>query len=175
MEKILVNEIIRKYKENNKVAKNAPTNNAIIKMLQGTELKSLVVEPSKTGAILNRGSVVECVVRYALIEYVLGEAPKTMRKSVNNEDFNTNGFDIEMLADLGLQANTNYEIKLLSSVARASYDDAKDLPIIMVDLRAKSKGVYLVEPKDLVLYSAKSISDYVKGTRLDLVGELLGL
>lgn len=175
MEKILVNEIIKKYQMNNSVAKNAPTNNAIIKMLQATELKSLVVEPAKSGAVLNRGSVVECVVRYALIEYILGEAPKTMKKSTSNEDFNTKGFDIEMLEDLGLQANTNYEIKLLSSIARASYEDKKEMPIIMVDLRAKSKGVYLVEPKDLVLYNPKSISDYTKGTRLDLVSELLGI
>ena len=47
--------------------------------------------------------------------------------------------------------------------------------IIMIDLRNKTKGVYLVKPNDLVIYNGSSIKDYSNGIKLDLLMELLGL
>lgn len=176
MKKIKINEIIKMYQMDSVAhSKNAPTNNAIISMLENTSLEYLTVEPTRTGAIFNRGSVAECVMRSVVNEYVKGSTNNHYKKSTHAEDLTTKCKSVEMLQDLGLQTNKTYEIKLLSSLARASYDNAnKSDYIIMIDIRAKSKGVYLVNYNDLVLYNATSIKDY-KGQRLELLGELLGL
>lgn len=176
MKKIKVNEIVKSY-EMDSVAhsKNAPTNNAIISMLENTNLEFLTVEPSRTGAIYNRGSVAECIIRSVINEYVNGVSANHYKKSNKGVDLSTKRKSVEMLNDLGLASNKSYEIKLISSLARASYDNTnKSDFIIMLDIRAKSKGVYLVNYNDLVLYNGTSIKDY-KGERLDLLCELLGL
>lgn len=176
MKKIKINEIVKTYQMDSVAhPKNAPTNNAIITMLENSNLEFLTVGPTRTGAIFNRGSVAECVIRSVINEYINGASAKHYKKSTHAEDLTTKRKNAEMLQDLGLQTNKTYEIKLLSSLARASYDNTnKSNHIIMIDIRAKSKGVYLVNYNDLILYNATSIKDY-KGQRLDLLGELLGL
>lgn len=175
MKKININEIVKSY-EMDSVAhpKNAPTNNAMITMLENTSLEYLTVEPTRSGNIFNRGSVAECVIKSVINEYVLGQTSNHYKKSSKGVDLSTKRKSIEMLQDLGLTTNKTYEIKLLSSLARASYDNTnKSDFVIMLDIRAKSKGVYLVSYNNLVLYNATSIKDY-KGKRLDLLSELLG-
>jgi hypothetical protein len=176
MKKTTINEIIKAYEMDSiNHSKNAPTNNAMITMLENTNLEYLTVEPTRSGNIFNRGSVAECVIRSVINEYVLGYTSNHYKKSSNGSDLSTKKKSVDMLQDLGLASNKNYEIKLLSSLARASYDNAnKSDFIIMLDIRAKSKGVYLVKYSDLVLYNGASIKDY-KGQRLDLLCELLGL
>jgi hypothetical protein len=176
MKKTTINEIIKAYEMDSiSHQKNAPTNNAMITMLENTNLEYLTVEPTRSGNIFNRGSVAECVIRSVINEYVLGHTSNHYKKSSNGSDLSTKKKSVDMLQDLGLASNKNYEIKLLSSLARASYDNAnKSDFIIMLDIRAKSKGVYLVKYSDLVLYNGASIKDY-KGQRLDLLCELLGL
>jgi hypothetical protein len=110
-----------------------------------------------------------------LNEYIKGSASSHYKKSIANEDFSTIRKNAELVNELGLEINVNYEIKLISPLARASYTNKVESPIIMVDLRKKSKGVYLVQPNDLVFYNATSISDYNNGESLDLIAELLGL
>lgn len=175
MKKININEIIKSYAMDSVAhLKNAPTNNAMITMLENTSLEYLTVEPTRTGAIYNRGSVAECVIRSVINEYVNGVSANHYKKSSNGVDLSTKHKSVEMLNDLGLATNKTYEIKLISSLARASYDNAnKSDFVIMLDIRAKSKGVYLVNYNDLVLYNETSIKDY-KGKRLNLLSELLG-
>lgn len=176
MKKVNVVEIIKGYEmDSQKTASHKPTNQAIIDMLENTALDSLTVEIARGGSVYNRGSVVECVVKYMLNEYIKGSASSHYKKSVSNEDFSTVRKNAELVKELGLEINVNYEIKCLSSIARASYTNKVESPIIMVDLRKKSKGVYLVQPNDLVFYNASSISDYNNGESLDLIAELLGL
>ena len=176
MKKVKINEIVKSY-EMDSVAhsKNAPTNNALITMLENSSLEYLTVEPTRSGNIFNRGSVAECVIRSVINEYVIGHTSNHYKKSGNGSDLSTKRKSVDMLQDLGLLSNKSYEIKLISSLARASYDNTnKSDFIIMLDIRAKSKGVYLVKYSDLVLYNGTSIKDY-KGQRLDLLCELLGL
>lgn len=176
MKKIKIEAIIKSYEMDNVAhSKNAPTNNAIISMLENTSLEYLTVEPTRSGQIFNRGSVAECVIRSVINEYVNGVSANHYKKSSKGVDLSTNKKSVDMLQDLGLTSNKSYEIKLISSLARASYDNTnKSDFIIMLDIRAKSKGVYLVNYNDLVLYNGTSIKDY-KGERLDLLCELLGL
>lgn len=177
MKKIKIEEIIKGY-EMDSIAhpKNAPTNKLVIKMLKASNLEYLTVEPTRSGAIYNRGSVVECVVRAIINEYVKGYTSNHYKKSSNGEDLSTKKKSIEMLNDLGLTTNKTYEIKLLSSLARASFDNAnKSDYILMVDIRAKSKGVYLLRYEDIILYNKNSIKDYTKGKKLNTLGGLMGL
>lgn len=177
MKKIKVNEIIASYERDSiSHQKNAPTNQVIIKMLKASNLEYLTVEPTRSGAIYNRGSVVECVVRAIINEYVKGYTSNHYKKSNNGEDLSTKKKSIEMLNDLGLTSNKTYEIKLLSSLARASFDNAnKSDYILIIDIRAKSKGIYLVDYNNIVLYNKNSIKDYTKGKKLNTLGGLMGL
>lgn len=175
MQKIKINVIVKAFEESAKNPKNAPTDNAIIEMLENTSLEFLQVEETRGGKLYNRGSVVECVVRYALNDYLRGSASATYKKSVKNEDFTTMRKNADLLSDLGLSSNTNYEIKLITPLARASMSTIIKNDVIMVDLRNKTKGVYLVKPSDLVVYNGSSIKDYKNGVKLDLLNELLGL
>ena len=177
MKKIQIEAIIKSYAMDSQAhPKNAPTNNALISMLKNTSLEYLTVEPTRTGAIYNRGSVAECIIKSIINEYVLGQTSNHYKKSSKGVDLSTKRKSVEMLQDLGLSTNKSYEIKLISSLARASYDNTnKSDFVIMLDIRAKSKGVYLVNYNDLVLYNETSIKDYKNAKRLDLLGELLGL
>ena len=176
MQKVQINQIVRAY-ERDSVAhsKNKPTNALIISMLENSSLDSLQVEPTRGGTIYNRGSVVECLTRAALNEFINGKVASLYKKSTNEEDFNTNKKNAERVSELGLQVNTNYEIKVISSLARASMSAKIVNPCIMVDLRAKTLGVYLVQPQNLVIYNGSSIKDYTNGQPLELLAELLGL
>lgn len=176
MQKVQINQIVRAY-ERDSIAhsKNKPTNALIISMLENASVESLQVEPTRGGTIFNRGSVVECLTRAALNEFINGKVASVYKKSTNEEDFNTNKKNAERVSELGLQVNTNYEIKVISSLARASMSTKVVNPCIVVDLRAKTLGVYLVQPKDLIIYNGSSIKDYNNGVALSLLGELLGL
>ena len=175
MQKVNVNVIIERFGESAKNPKNAPTDNTIIEMLENTNLEYLTVEIARGGSVFNRGSVVECIVRYALNEFLRGSANATYKKSVKNEDLSTIRKNQDLLNELGLESNKNYEIKLITSLARASMSNAILTDVIMVDLRGKNKGVYLVKPQDLVIYNGSSIKDYNNGVKLELLSELLGL
>lgn len=177
IKKIEINEIIKSY-EMDSVAnpKNAPTNKIIIKMLENSSLEFLSVEINRGGLIYNRGSVVECLLRACVNEYLSGKISHHYKKQSNGVDLSTKKKNTMLLNELGLLSGSTYEIKALSSLARASYNNHnKSDYIIMVDIRAKSLGVYLVKYSDLVFYNATSIKDYKQGKRLDLLGELLGL
>ena len=176
MQKVKIENIIKSY-ELDSIAhsKNKPTNELIISMLENASVESLQVEPTRGGGIYNRGSVVECLFRAVANEYINGKVASLYKKSTNEEDFNTNKKNAQYVRELGLEPNTKYEIKCISSLARASMSTKVVNPCIIVDLRAKTLGVYLVQPKDLVIYNGSSIKDYTNGVSLDLVSELLGL
>lgn len=177
--KVSVNAIIERYEmDSARNVKNAPTNNSIIEMLENTSLEFLQVETSRSGSVFNRGSVVECVIRNVCNEFLNGKSATTYKKSVSNEDFTTYKKNADLVKQLGLEPNKKYEIKLITSLARASYSGVIDSDIIIVDLRAKTYGVYLVKPSDIVIYNKGGqlgIKDYKNGKNLTLLEELVGM
>lgn len=174
MQKIKINVIVKAFEESAKNPKNAPTDSAIIDMLENTCLEFLQVEETRGGKLYNRGSVVECITRHVINEYVRGIASTYYKKSVKDLDINLSKCSKDLLNDLGL-SNDNYEIKLITPLARASMSTIIKSDIIMIDLRAKTRGAWLVSPSDLVVYNGSSIKDYNNGVKLDLLSELLGL
>jgi hypothetical protein len=176
MQKVKIETIIKSYKlDSLQHEKNKPTNSLIVSMLENATIDSLQVEFARGGGIYNRGSVVECLTRAVANEYINGRVASLYKKSTNEEDFNTNKKNAQYVRELGLEPNTNYEIKLITSLARASMSTKVVNPCIVIDLRAKTLGVYLVQPKDLVIYNGSSIKDYNNGVALSLLSELLGL
>lgn len=175
MQTVKIDTIIKAFEESARVPKNAPTDNAIIEMLENTCLEYLQVEETRGGKLYNRGSVVECVIRYVMNDFLRGSASATYKKSIKDLDFSTIRKNQELVQELGLEPNKEYEIKLITSLARASMSSIITTDVIMVDLRGKTKGVYLVKPQDLVIYNGSSIKDYKNGIALELLSELLGL
>lgn len=160
--------------------KERATNQALINMLENSGLEKVGIEPSKTGKSFNRGSLAECIIRASILQY-LGFSVEEIRKSVNGLDINLCKRNKELLKDLGLD-NLSYEIKLLTSLSRASkIEKDNQAKVIMVDLRKKSFGIWLVNRNDLVLYqncnpkdnAYNSIKDYNKGAYLELLSELV--
>lgn len=156
--------------------KEKTTNNLLIDMLENTNLESVKIEVSRGGGF-NRGSLVECIVKNTILNYLGFNAEKVSKSNNLEKDLNLAKRNKELLSDLKLE-NKDYEIKLITSLARASAISPLNQVenIIIIDLRNKSKGAYLVNKKDLVLYELnQSIKDYKKGVYLDLLTELLGL
>ena len=174
MQKVKIEVIIEKFEESAKNPKNAPTDNTIIEMLDNTSLEFLQVEETRGGALYNRGSVVECITRHIINDYVRGQASSYYKKSVKDLDINLMKCNKDLLNDLNLK-NQDYEIKLITPLARASMSSVIKTDVIIIDLRAKTKGAWLVSPNDLVIYKGSSIKDFQNGVKLDLLTELLGL
>ena len=110
--------------------KNKTCNVAILQLINliNDDSKKIVCEIAKGGSVLNRGSVVEC-----LIKLLFTNQKSSSKYKANKNDINLNG--------------VGYEIKYTNSVAYASlskkqkneYDNKKYKPLIMVD----TYGVYL--------------------------------
>ena len=110
--------------------KNKTCNNAILELIKLINDYSKIIkcEIAKGGLVLNRGSVVEC-----LIKLLLNNQKTTSKYKANRDDIKLDG--------------VGYEIKYTNSVAYASlsakqrkeYDNKDFKPLILVD----SFGIYL--------------------------------
>lgn len=110
--------------------KNKTCNNAILELIKLINDYSKIIkcEIAKGGLVLNRGSVVEC-----LIKLLLNNQKTTSKYKANRDDIKLDG--------------VGYEIKYTNSVAYASlsakqrkeYDNKQYKPLILVD----SFGIYL--------------------------------
>ena len=117
-------------KDNASKPKNKTCNNAILELIKLINDYSKIIkcEVAKGGIVLNRGSVVEC-----LIKLLLTNQKTTSKYKANKNDIKLDG--------------VGYEIKYTNSVAYASlsakqrkeYDNKEFKPLILVD----SFGVYL--------------------------------
>ena len=117
-------------KDTQEKPKNKTCNNAILELIKLINDYSKIIkcEVAKGGIVLNRGSVVEC-----LVKLYLTKQKTTSKYKANKNDIKLDG--------------VGYEIKYTNSVAYASlsakqkkdYDNKQFKPLILVD----SFGVYL--------------------------------
>ena len=128
---INLKELKEMYERDNlKKPKNKICNNPILELIKLINDYSKIIkcEVAKSGVILNRGSVVEC-----LVKLLLTNQKTTSKYKANKNDIRLDG--------------VGYEIKYTNSVAYASlsakqrkdYDNKEFKPLILVD----SFGVYL--------------------------------
>ena len=128
---INLKELEKMFKEDTQnKPKNKTCNNAILELIKLINDYSKIIkcEVAKGGVVLNRGSVVEC-----LVKLFLTNQKTTQKYKANKNDIKLDG--------------VGYEIKYTNSVAYASlsakqrkdYDNKEFKPLILVD----SFGVYL--------------------------------
>ena len=128
---INLKELEKMFKEDTQnKPKNKTCNNPILELIKLIDDYSKIIkcELAKGGVVLNRGSVVEC-----LVKLLLTNQKTTSKYKANKNDIRLDG--------------VGYEIKFTNSVAYASlsakqrkdYDNKEFKPLILVD----SFGVYL--------------------------------
>ena len=131
LKSINLKELEKMFKEDTQnKPKNKTCNNAILELIKLINDYSKIIkcEVAKGGIVLNRGSVVEC-----LVKLFLTNQKTTSKYKANKNDIKLDG--------------VGYEIKYTNSVAYASlsakqrkdYDNKQFKPLILVD----SFGVYL--------------------------------
>lgn len=176
VKKELVIELLRKDSAKN--PKNAPTNDLVAEMLENCNIENLGVSPTRSGALYNRGEIVEIVVKSMIFEYC-GLDFENINKALQKEhDLITSKIDVELLQDLGLPKSANIEIKFTSSIANASVKNNKARYCLIVNACSKyGLGAYLVESKKLEKDNHDHIkpSSVLNGVLLELLSELLGL
>ena len=132
---INLKELEKMFKEDTQnKPKNKTCNNAILELIKLINDYSKIIkcEVAKGGIVLNRGSVIEC-----LVKLFLTNQKTTSKYKANKNDIKLDG--------------VGYEIKYTNSVAYASlsakqrkdYDNKEFKPLILVD----SFGVYLSNTK----------------------------
>lgn len=173
--KDLIIELLRK--DNTRTPKNAPTNCALIEMLENSNLELFAVSPTRSGGLYNRGEIVELIIKALIFEFC-GLNVEIKKSQMRESDLNTLKLKVEDLEALGLPKSVNIEVKLTSSIANASVKSNKARWCLIVNLCAKyGVGAYLVESKNLIKDKHDHITpqSVVNGVYLDLITELLGL
>ena len=128
---INLNELKEMYERDNQIKpKNKTCNNAILELIKLINDNSKIIkcEVAKGGVVLNRGTVVEC-----LVKLYLTNQKTTSKYKANKNDIKLDG--------------VGYEIKYTNSVAyaslsdkqRAEYENKQYKPLILVD----TFGAYL--------------------------------
>ena len=160
----------QKIKNDYKRRYNQELNNIIINMLDYVDLDGLEVEPSANG--FNRGTLCENILKYHIYMY-LEKCFNGLKSTTKTCDIDLRKCDSAILQELGLKAST-YEIKTLTKIANAHASAHSNKNYIIIDLK-KYNCIMLVNSDNLVYDNSGHVTGYTKGTRLDLLTELLGL
>lgn len=138
------------------------SNNVILSMLdQFDENATVSVEPTRKGFELNRGSLVENLVKMVLLGTDKGFKTKQRKSDVGKNSKNATVY--------GLDKRLCYEIKFATTFAPATESQPKTKYVILIT----ADGAYLIESKNHEgRYTNNSIWE---GERLDELSEALGL
>lgn len=129
-----IKELKKMYLQNNVLQPKAKSsNNAILSLCDMLDdSQKIECEETKSGAVLNRGSVVECLIKLLFLNN------KTAKKYVKGYDLHQNG--------------KHYEIKFSTGFAYAHYDPKQDLSNLIF---VNPYGVYLTSEKNIILDNSK--------------------
>ena len=138
------------------------SNNVILSMLSTFDQNATVcVEPTRKGFELNRGSLVENLVKMALLDTDNGFKTAQRKSDIGRNAKNATAY--------GLNKNLKYEVKFATTFAPATESKPKTKYVILVT----ATGCYLIETANHQgRYTNNSDLD---GTRLDELSERLGL
>ena len=132
MEKITLKNLKNTFELDTQIRKgNKSSNEPILKLIKLIDNDSAMVEVDSTAKSLNRGSVVECLIKLLL------KKQKSAKRYTNK-----NG-----RADLTMDG-VKYEIKYSSSKGYAHYNPNQDLSNLIF---VNQYGVYLTSSKNIVL------------------------
>ena len=138
------------------------SNNVILAMLSTFDDNATVcVEPTRKGFELNRGSLVENLVKMALLDTDNGFKTAQRKSDIGRNAKNATAY--------GLNKNLKYEVKFATTFAPATESKPKTKYVILVT----ATGCYLIETANHQgRYTNNSDLD---GTRLDELSARLGL
>lgn len=138
------------------------SNNVILSMLaQFDENATVCVEPTRKGFELNRGSLVENLVKMVLLGTDCGFKTKQRKSDVGKNSKNATAY--------GLDKNLCYEIKFATTFAPATESQPKTKYVILIT----ADGAFLIESKNHKgRYTNNSIWE---GEKLEELSEALGL
>lgn len=165
------NELINLFKDNNqKQPKAKYSNNIIIGMLENLPSEFVaIVEPTRSGFAVNRGSLVECI-----IKAVVYNDYNAQKSSCKVADLDTTSLNAQQLALVNDVVSSNIEIKFTTSFAPATRKTSKARKTILVG----ESGIYMIDSKNLISTKSGKINlnnQMAKDlTRLDKLMDLLG-
>lgn len=136
-------EMVTLLKENNQTQPKAKySNNVLLSMLEKMPNDfNAVIEDTRNGFSLNRGSVCESIVKAFITETT------SVKKSTCFEsDLDTSKVKASRLDKYGLPKSTNIEIKFSTSFAPATAKTSKARTCLLVG----ESGIYLINAKDLI-------------------------
>ena len=132
MEKMTLKNLKNAFELDTQMRKaNKSSNEPILKLIKLIDNNSAMVEVDSTAKSLNRGSVVECLIKLLLKEQ---KSAKRYTNKNNRADLSINGI--------------KYEIKYSSSKGYAHYNPNQDLTNLIF---VNQFGVYLTSGKNIVL------------------------
>ena len=136
-------ELIVLFNENNlKQPKAKYSNNIILKMLEHvSEDFTAEVECTRKGFSVNRGSLVECIIKSVV--YGVNETKKSNAKI---SDLDTRNLSKKQLALVNGVASNDIEIKFSTSFAPATRKTSKARKTII----ASENGVYMIDSKNII-------------------------
>lgn len=142
-------ELIALLKENNdKQPKAKYSNNILLSMLEKTDSNFIAtLEPTRNGFAFNRGSLCECLVKYAITK-------DTTKSQAFESDLNTTKVSDKVLEYFNLPKSSNIEIKYSTSFAPATKKTSKARMTIIVS----QLGIHLIESKNLIATDSGKIN-----------------
>lgn len=164
------NELIQMLLANNaKQPKAHYSNNVIVQMLEtlNDDFKADVETVRGGVEMVNRGSLVECIIKATV--YGVAQVEKS---ACNNSDLNTSKLNAQQLALVHGVKSSNIEVKFSTSFAPATKKTNKARKTIIVCER----GIYMIDSKNIVATSAGKINiNNQKHKDLDKLQELMDL
>ena len=163
------NELISLFAQNNTVQPKAKySNNAILRMLEKMPCDFVAdVETTRGGFLVNRGSLVECIIKAT----VYGVA-RVEKSACNSSDLDTTKLNAQQLALVHGVKSSNIEVKFSTSFAPATKKMNKARKTIIVC----EHGIYMIDSRNIVATSAGKINiNNQKNKDLDPLKELMDL
>ena len=137
------NQLIALFNANNQTQPKAKySNNVILNMLDclPSEFEA-DIEPTRSGFAVNRGSLVECIVKA-----VIYNDYHASKSNCFVADLNTTKLDSQQLALVNGVVSSNIEIKFSTIFAPATHKTSKARKTIIVC----ENGIYMIDSKNLI-------------------------
>lgn len=143
------NELIVELTKNNATQPKAKySNNILLAMLSKVNNDFVAtLEPTKNGFAFNRGSLCECLVKYAITK-------DTTKSQAFESDLNTTKLSDKELAFFDIPKSNNIEIKYSTTFAPATHKTSKARYTIIVS----QLGAHLIESKNIISTSSGKIN-----------------
>ena len=163
------NELIELFNANNVMQPKAKySNNVIIQMLETLSSDFVAdIEPTRSGFAVNRGSLVECIIK--AVVYGVNDTEKSSCKIA---DLDTTTLNAQQLALVNGVVSSNIEIKFSTSFAPATHKTSKARKTIIVS----ENMIVMLDSKNIISTKAGKINiNNQKASQCEILNDLMDL